>query len=198
MLGTKEAPPFAMKAADGTWQGISIDLWRRVAQEAGLEFEFQSVETVPMLLSRLEEKQADVGVGALSITAKREDRIDFSHPFYESGLQILTDDKGSSQLLAMLAGLFKTDTLIVLGILLGALIFNSHLLWFFERKRNPQMFPTTYLAGVWEAASAGRPGRPHQGATATASPGTSTGKWTWAARRCPSLRRRSWVISSST
>ena len=33
VIGTKEAPPFAMKAADGAWQGISIDLWRRIADE---------------------------------------------------------------------------------------------------------------------------------------------------------------------
>ena len=33
VIGTKEAPPFAMKAADGTWNGISVDLWRRVADQ---------------------------------------------------------------------------------------------------------------------------------------------------------------------
>ena len=33
VVGTKVAPPFAMKAEDGTWRGISIDLWRRVADQ---------------------------------------------------------------------------------------------------------------------------------------------------------------------
>jgi polar amino acid transport system substrate-binding protein len=27
IIGTKEAPPFSMKGTDGTWQGISIELW---------------------------------------------------------------------------------------------------------------------------------------------------------------------------
>ena len=31
VIGTKVAPPFAMKAEDGTWRGISIDLWLRIA-----------------------------------------------------------------------------------------------------------------------------------------------------------------------
>ncbi|MCS0460101.1 transporter substrate-binding domain-containing protein [Rhizobium favelukesii] len=35
-MGTKEAPPFAMKDADGNWSGISIELWREVAQKLGL------------------------------------------------------------------------------------------------------------------------------------------------------------------
>lgn len=32
-VGVKEAPPFAMKAANGEWSGLSIDLWRQVAGE---------------------------------------------------------------------------------------------------------------------------------------------------------------------
>ena len=34
VIGTKEAPPFAMKQPDGSWRGISIDLWRRVAERS--------------------------------------------------------------------------------------------------------------------------------------------------------------------
>ena len=34
VIATKEAPPFSMKVADGTWQGISVDLWRRVAENS--------------------------------------------------------------------------------------------------------------------------------------------------------------------
>jgi ABC-type amino acid transport substrate-binding protein len=33
VVGTKEAPPFAMKTREGEWSGISIDLWRRIADE---------------------------------------------------------------------------------------------------------------------------------------------------------------------
>jgi ABC-type amino acid transport substrate-binding protein len=40
VVGTKEAPPFAMKDEHGNWQGISIDLWRRVADGMGLHYRF--------------------------------------------------------------------------------------------------------------------------------------------------------------
>ena len=33
VIGTKVAPPFAMKAADGTWRGIRINLWQRIANQ---------------------------------------------------------------------------------------------------------------------------------------------------------------------
>ena len=40
VIGTKEAPPFSMKTTDGNWIGISIDLWRRIADELHLRYRF--------------------------------------------------------------------------------------------------------------------------------------------------------------
>ena len=40
LIATKEAPPFAMKQQDGTWRGISIDLWRRIAERLHLRYRF--------------------------------------------------------------------------------------------------------------------------------------------------------------
>lgn len=39
VVATKVAPPFAIKNADGTWSGLSIGLWRRIAEELNYEFE---------------------------------------------------------------------------------------------------------------------------------------------------------------
>src|ERR1700721_4825036 len=50
VIGTKEAPPFAMKAADGSWSGISIDLWRRVADELHLRYRFAEEPNVQGLI----------------------------------------------------------------------------------------------------------------------------------------------------
>lgn len=38
-----------------------------------------------------------------------------------------------------------------IGIVLLCLVVAAHLLWVFERARNPQMFPASYAKGVWEA-----------------------------------------------
>jgi ABC-type amino acid transport substrate-binding protein len=51
VIGTKEAPPFSVKAPDGTWQGISLDLWRRVARENDLRFRFAEESDVQDLLN---------------------------------------------------------------------------------------------------------------------------------------------------
>ena len=42
-VGTREAPPFSMKDNDGRWTGISIDLWRQIATELNLNYEFREL-----------------------------------------------------------------------------------------------------------------------------------------------------------
>jgi ABC-type amino acid transport substrate-binding protein len=40
VIATKEAPPFVIKRADGTLYGISIDLWRQIAEQMHLRYHF--------------------------------------------------------------------------------------------------------------------------------------------------------------
>jgi len=146
----KPAKPFVFERGGATI-GYSVELWRRVAEEAGLEFELQSVATVPELIDAIKEQKADVGVGAISITSEREAIIDFSHPFFESGLQILASEQGGSSISRAFGKLFTKENGLLLGGLVLALVAISHVLWFVERRRNPESFPENYAAGIWEA-----------------------------------------------
>jgi polar amino acid transport system substrate-binding protein len=44
VVKTKDAPPFAMKREQGDWKGISIDLWRHVADKLKLKLQYRIVE----------------------------------------------------------------------------------------------------------------------------------------------------------
>src|SRR4029079_2080815 len=88
VIGTKEAPPFAMKAADGVWQGISIDLWRRIAAEKNWRYRFEEVQTVPELIGGVATSKFDVAVAALTVTPARERMLDFTSSFFSTGLGI--------------------------------------------------------------------------------------------------------------
>jgi polar amino acid transport system substrate-binding protein len=146
----KPAKPFAMEK-DGKLTGYSVDLWNRVAQDLQWRFRFKTVANVPEVIEALQSRQADIGVGALSMTSERETVIDFSHPIYESGLQILVARNGSGFNFVLYKDVAK-DALKVIGVLLLALLANAHLLWFVERRKNPESFPAAYVRGVWEAA----------------------------------------------
>ena len=150
---TKPIEPFAF-TQNGKLAGFSLDLWEAVAREAGLQFEIQNVETVPQMLDALKTKQADVAIAAISITSERHASMDFSQPYYDSGLQILvaTNVAGSGSLGANLSHQFLNwNTAKVLGLVLLAMFVISHLVWLFERRRNAEMYPERYGPGVWES-----------------------------------------------
>ena len=41
MIGTKDAPPFAKKDDRGDWTGLSIDLWKQIAEQLHLRYPLQ-------------------------------------------------------------------------------------------------------------------------------------------------------------
>jgi ABC-type amino acid transport substrate-binding protein len=148
---TKPVEPFSYEEG-GKPVGFSIDLWDRLAKEAGIQYEIHWVKTVNELIDALKNKEADGAVAAISITAEREKDVDFSTPFYESGLGILVGATQQSSVWAVVKGFFTADFLKLCSLLVVLLVVTAHLIWFFERKRNPDQFPAPYFAGIWESA----------------------------------------------
>ena len=150
-VATKSFAPFAF-IKEGQYIGFSIDLWREIAKELDLEYEVYGEKTVIDLLDAVSSKNTDVAIAGITITAEREQNVDFSHSFFESGLQILVPvNPPSSPVNTFLWLIFSPILLETIAVLILVIIISAHLLWFFERKSNPDMFPKEYLAGVWEA-----------------------------------------------
>jgi ABC-type amino acid transport substrate-binding protein len=147
----KPVAPFVMED-NGRFTGYSIDLWTEVARTAGwTDYEFKKVDTVPEMIDGLKNLQGDVGVGALSITAERTKVIDFSHPFYDSGLDIMIKGGGSPSIFELLARLFTPALVLTFLGIMVALVIVSHILWYFERQHNHEDFPHHYGAGLIES-----------------------------------------------
>ena len=150
VVGTVHAPPFAMRDEAGQWVGISIDLWRAVARDLGLAFEFRELE-LSQLLAGLQSGSLDVVVAALTVTADREESFDFSHPFYSSGLAVAVLDQPQLGVLSLLSRFASTALLRALAVLIGAIWVAGALVWLFERRRNPEQFGGGLLRGMGEA-----------------------------------------------
>jgi ABC-type amino acid transport substrate-binding protein len=146
VVGTKEAPPFAMRQADGSWRGITIDLWRNIADELKLEYRFEETD-LPGLLAGVGDGRFDAGAAAISVTAKREAELDFSHPFYISGLSIAVPLQNHNAWLAVVKGFFTLQFVQVVLALLALLFLIGVFVWLFEHKRNTQ-FSGPGLNGV--------------------------------------------------
>lgn len=80
-------PPFESEEK-GELVGFDIALIEKIAEVEGFEVEFSNMQ-FDGLIPALKSGQLDVVVGAVSITDKRMESVDFSNAYYESGLSIL-------------------------------------------------------------------------------------------------------------
>ncbi len=136
VVGTKQVPPFAMKDDKGTWTGISIDLWNRIAAELGTKTRFVE-EPLNDLLVDTAAGKLDASIAAITVTAEREQTLDFTQPYFTTGLGIATRERGNG-IWNVVRGVFSLGFVqAVLGLALLLFIVGA-LLWLFERRRNDQ------------------------------------------------------------
>jgi ABC-type amino acid transport substrate-binding protein len=153
---TKEAAPFAMKAHDGTWQGISIDLWRRLADELHLRYHFVEAATVQDLMAATSKGDADAAVAAITVTATRAETSDFTQPYYQSGLGVAVAG-GVPNWLPIVRTFVSTRFLVAILVLLGIALMVGALVWLFERRQNNHFGGTPaqgLTSGIWWSAVA--------------------------------------------
>jgi ABC-type amino acid transport substrate-binding protein len=155
VVGTKEVAPFAMRQADGSWSGISVDLWEHIADELGFTFEWRETD-LPGLLAGIESGAFDAGVAAVTITPEREAVMDFTHPFHVSGLGIAVDANRRAGWFAVLEQFFSFQFLQIVAGLTALLFVVGGLVWLFERRANPDQFggpaPRGLGSGFWWSA----------------------------------------------
>ncbi len=135
VFSTVERAPFAFSTGKGIG-GFSVDLMRDIGKEMGRPVQFEMSPRFVDMLATVEQGQADGAVANISITAAREEALDFSHPIFEAGVQIMLPPEGADGS-SLFAALFNRD--IALAVLLaGALLFGGGMMmWLFERKRQP-------------------------------------------------------------
>jgi polar amino acid transport system substrate-binding protein len=158
-VATRIIPPFVTED-NGDLGGFSIELWKNIAQELDLKSDFIKNENVNDLLNAVKSKQADLGIAATSVTAKREQDFDFSQPIFDSGLQILVRSQGSQSSIGRLfSSIFTPDLLQLLGIMVLIVMIPAHIIWLVERNHkggfleNSAYFPGIFKACWWAAAT---------------------------------------------
>jgi ABC-type proline/glycine betaine transport system substrate-binding protein/ABC-type amino acid transport substrate-binding protein len=150
---TLRSAPFVVYR-DGAYDGFTVELWERIAREIGVTYSIYGVNTIAKLLDDLHRGVADIAVAGIGITSERERVLDFSHPYFVAGLQIMVPEGSGSVLREVLAKIhsvvFSPEALYAVGIFFVVLLLAAHVIWMLESGDNPQ-FPKTYLRGLWES-----------------------------------------------
>lgn len=149
-VAIKHIEPFVYTKADRP-DGFSIDLIEAIARELDMRIEYDVRTTIDELLDAVRQGDAAAAMGAITITAEREAELDFSHPFYRSGLRIAVPIRSAPTWMSTLRRFASFDFLSMLATIGAVTLLAAHLLWAIERRVNPECFPSSYLAGVGEA-----------------------------------------------
>ncbi len=139
VVGTKIAEPFVIKEADGSWDGITFDLWREIAINLDLEYEVKEYD-LSGLLDAVESGEIDIAVSPLTLTAEREERFDFTHPYYTTSLGIAVKSKKRASILTIAKSLISVEFWTIVGVLTLILFAVGFLIWLFEKKTNEEQF----------------------------------------------------------
>ena len=145
-VGVKSSPPFSFQSGD-RWDGLSVELWESVADQAGMEYRYRVYPSVSEMLTAVELGHIDLAVGAISVTADRERRMDFSQPMYRGGLGIMTRSEPGGWLMT-LQNLFSWKFFSAVFALVLVLMIVGVLIWLFERRRNPEQFGGSMSEGI--------------------------------------------------
>ncbi|MFM9032956.1 MAG: transporter substrate-binding domain-containing protein [Mycobacterium sp.] len=131
--------PFVIENDAGK-SGFTIELWEEIAKRQGWTTQYVEAKNVTEQLKDVAERRADVGAGAISITADRRQKFDFSQPIFNGGLQILVPHRAvvPSQpgLINFLPLLFSKAMAMWLfaGLILS--VIPAHIFWLIERRKS--------------------------------------------------------------
>ncbi len=153
VVGVTNTPPFVVGEAGERWTGTAMDLWRNLADELHLNYTLEPRD-IDGLLRGLEDGSLDAAVAAITVTAEREQRVDFTHPFFTTGLAVAVAHRPPETWFDIFLAVFSVAffrmilTFAAMQLVIGALM------WLLERGHNPN-FPQRpgpgLLAGLWWA-----------------------------------------------
>ena len=137
--------PFVMQTPSG-YEGFCIEMWDKIMERNGWSCTYTVFPNAIAVLEKVSTGELDAAVGPFFITSDRLKRMEFSHPFHDSGLQLMINTERQHTLRKLWKGLVEGGHIRILVLGAGIILLLTHLLLLFEWKTNPA-YPRGYLAG---------------------------------------------------
>ncbi|MDT0689576.1 transporter substrate-binding domain-containing protein [Salegentibacter sp. F188] len=135
LVGVYPQPPYVIKGQDGTWDGISIRLWRGIAEDMELNYRFIEVAQE----SPVAELQAGINIFLTGeLTAEAEAQLDFSHIYHTADLGLASPQR--TNLSDIGKAFFSERFWYITGSLSILLLIVGAIIYFVERNTNEEQF----------------------------------------------------------
>lgn len=148
-IAVSDRPPYCFKTPLGDWDGLGIELSRRIARSGGLSFVFEEAPT-DAILQGLRGGTIDATCIGVAVTPARARTGRLTQPFETSGVGVATRARvGWLPSITASLGLIEIVQLALMLVAIHAVA--AILIWLAERRRNPQ-FHERALHGLGGAA----------------------------------------------
>lgn len=144
-VGTAGSDPFVMKNN----QGISVEVWDKIAQKKDIDYEIEHFNSVDDVLAAKASGAIDVVVGPITINSDRQKKYgEFSQPYFETKMGFLGERDDS--VFGYAKHFFNKSFFFGLAIFVSLLFLVGSLIWACERKENKDF--ESGIRGVMEGA----------------------------------------------
>ena len=137
MVAFSDIEPCVMLNETHKPYGFDIDLFNKIAEKIGLtNYQYQEVPFKD-IFTNVKTGTVDMGLGGITITSKRESIVDFSHPYLEADIKVLSKAERENGMLAVFHSIWQQNVLMLILTVILFAIGCGFILWVMERK-NPE------------------------------------------------------------
>ncbi|MCP4181666.1 MAG: transporter substrate-binding domain-containing protein [bacterium] len=142
-----DSPPFVHVGKKGNVTGYSIELLQQLTKRINPEIilKYKYFKDIKKFKETVINGNVDLGIGAIAISSKGENQMDFSHPYYRAKTGIMVPKK--SVLHSIRSVFISRNVLEWITIVIIYIIISSHIIWVIERNRSDWM-KSGYFKGV--------------------------------------------------
>ncbi len=148
-VGVGSENRFIIHNEDGSYTGYEIELWKEIAKQLSINYQFEEIALFPTLLEELKTNQLDFGLWMMTMDRARSDYVKFTYPYFVSSLAILTPAKGHTFGI-LIRPIFKPMVARLIITIFVIMFIFGNVLWFTEKGHN-SIISTKYFPGIFQA-----------------------------------------------
>ncbi len=116
--------------------GISLDIWKEIADREKIQYSLKEYDTVAGLIDAVTKGEVEVGIGPISITSERIEKVSFTQPYYSSHKALLAR-ADSISIFETIAPFLQKAFFYGIGLLVSLLFLVGNLVRLAEKENNP-------------------------------------------------------------
>lgn len=136
-IGVVHVPPYCIQDDAGNWDGMSVRLWRRVAEQLDLRYDYVTMTEEDEWMDDLANGSVDVVIHA-DLNAQKTERVNYTQRHHTSNLGVASKRKNS--VVDTLQAFFSPSFFWVVGSVILLLLVVGVIMYFVERGHNEDDF----------------------------------------------------------